>query len=101
MFATPELAETTGVGKAGLFYGGGFEQVGVQILGVIGTFAFVFVLSYGILWAMKFFMGLRVTEEEEMMGLDISEHGTYGYPEQMSLLNSKVVSGNKNSDFGA
>lgn len=101
LFATPELAETTGVGKAGLFYGGGFEQVGVQILGVIGTFAFVFVLSYGILWAMKFLMGLRVTEEEEMMGLDISEHGTYGYPEQMSLLNSQIASGSKNSDFGA
>lgn len=101
LFATPELAETTGVGKAGLFYGGGFEQVGVQALGVIGTFAFVFVLSYGILLAMKYFMGLRVTEEEEMMGLDISEHGTYGYPEQMSLLNSQIVSGNKNSDVGA
>jgi Amt family ammonium transporter len=101
LFATPELAETTGVGKAGLFYGGGFEQVGVQALGVIGTFAFVFVLSYGILLAMKYFMGLRVTEEEEMMGLDISEHGTYGYPEQMSLLNSQIVSGNKNPDVGA
>jgi Amt family ammonium transporter len=101
LFATPELAETTGVGKAGLFYGGGFEQVGVQALGVIGTFAFVFILSYGILLAMKYFMGLRVTEEEEMMGLDISEHGTYGYPEQMSLLNSQIVSGNKNPDVGA
>lgn len=101
LFATPELAEKTGVGKAGLFYGGGFEQVGVQALGVIGTFAFVFVLSYGILLAMKYFMGLRVTEEEEMMGLDISEHGTYGYPEQMSLLNSQIVSGNKNPDVGA
>jgi Amt family ammonium transporter len=101
LFATPELAETTGVGKAGLLYGGGFEQVGVQALGVIGTFAFVFILSYGILLAMKYFMGLRVTEEEEMMGLDISEHGTYGYPEQMNLLNSQIVSGNKNPDVGA
>ena len=101
LFATPELVETTGVGKAGLFYGGGFEQVGVQALGVIGTFAFVFVLSYGILLAMKYFVGLRVTEEEEMMGLDISEHGTYGYPEQMSLLNSQIISGNKNPDVGA
>lgn len=35
---------------------------------------------------MKMLMGLRVTEEEEMIGLDISEHGGYGYPEQMSLL---------------
>ncbi|MDQ0086773.1 Amt family ammonium transporter [Paenibacillus anaericanus] len=90
LFATPELAEKTGVGKAGLFYGGGFEQLGVQVLGVIGTFAFVFVISFLVLGAMKYLMGLRVTEEEEMMGLDISEHGTYGYPEQMSLLNSNA-----------
>ncbi|MNP35020.1 hypothetical protein D3C76_1283330 [compost metagenome] len=39
---------------------------------------------------MKWLMGLRVTEEEEMMGLDISEHGTYGYPEQMNILNQPV-----------
>ncbi|WP_334073337.1 MULTISPECIES: ammonium transporter [Paenibacillus] len=87
LFATPELAETTGVGKAGLFYGGGFGQLGVQLLGVIGTFAFVLALSFILLGGMKMLMGLRVTEEEEMMGLDISEHGTYGYPEQMNLLN--------------
>ncbi|MBE0344516.1 ammonium transporter, partial [Paenibacillus sp. 28ISP30-2] len=39
-----------------------------------------------ILGAMKAIMGIRVTEEEETMGLDISEHGTYGYPEQMKLV---------------
>lgn len=92
LFATPELAATTGVGKAGLFYGGGFEQLGVQALGVIGTFVFVAALSFLVLGAMKMLMGLRVTEEEEMMGLDISEHGTYGYPEQMSLLNQSTTS---------
>ncbi|MNJ80836.1 Ammonium transporter NrgA [compost metagenome] len=66
--------------------------MGVQALGVIGTFAFVAVLSFLVLGAMKMLMGLRVTEEEEMMGLDISEHGTYGYPEQMSLLNQSTTS---------
>ena len=35
---------------------------------------------------MKITMGIRVTEEEELVGLDMSEHGTYGYPEQMKLL---------------
>ncbi|OBZ14789.1 ammonium transporter [Bacillus sp. FJAT-27264] len=86
LFATPELAETTGVGQAGLFYGGGFHQLGVQILGVAGTFVFVAVLSFIILYVMKLVNGIRVTEEEELMGLDISEHGTYGYPEQMKLI---------------
>lgn len=83
LFATPKLVEVTGVGQAGLFYGGGLGQLGVQILGVVGTFAFVFILSFSILWVMKKLMGLRVSQEEEAMGLDLSEHGTYGYPEHM------------------
>ncbi|WHX49724.1 ammonium transporter [Paenibacillus woosongensis] len=83
LFATPKLVELTGVGQAGLFYGGGLGQLGVQILGVLGTFAFVFILSFSILWVMKQLMGLRVSQEEEAMGLDLSEHGSYGYPEHM------------------
>ncbi|WP_433943691.1 ammonium transporter [Paenibacillus sp. SN-8-1] len=86
LFATPELVATTGVGKPGLFYGGGFDQLGVQLLGVAGTFAFVLVASFLVLAGMKWLIGIRVTEEEEMMGLDISEHGAYGYPEQMQAL---------------
>jgi len=81
LFATKELAEYTGVGKAGLFYGGGFSQLGVQALGVITCGLFAFAVSYVILFVIKKVSGLRVTEEEEIMGLDISEHGTYGYPE--------------------
>lgn len=100
LFATPALAEKTGVGKAGLFYGGGFEQLGVQLLGVIGTFAFVLVLSFLVLGGMKWIMGLRVTEEEEMMGLDMSEHGTYGYPEQMNLLNRSTSVGEAGKPHG-
>jgi Amt family ammonium transporter len=83
LFATPALAEKVAVGKAGLFYGGGFGQLGVQALGVIGAFAFVLVLSFIILGIIKVTIGLRVTEEEEIIGLDLSEHGSYGYPEQM------------------
>jgi ammonium transporter, Amt family len=86
LFAAPRLVEITGVGKEGLFYGGGFGQLGVQLLGLVGTFAFVLVISFIILYIMKVTMGIRVTEEEELVGLDISEHGTYGYPEQMKLL---------------
>lgn len=81
LFATAELAEYTGVGKAGLFYGGGFGQLGIQALGVITCGLFAFAVSYVILFVIKKVSGLRVTEEEEIMGLDISEHGSYGYPE--------------------
>ncbi|MEK3980691.1 ammonium transporter [Psychrobacillus sp. FSL K6-2836] len=86
-FATPELAS---VGKAGLFYGGGLDQLGVQLMGVVSCGLFAFVVSYAILFIMKKVMGgIRVSEEEELMGLDMSEHGNYGYPEQMILEESK------------
>ncbi|GKU80762.1 ammonium transporter [Niallia sp. NCCP-28] len=78
LFATKELAT---VGKPGLFYGGGFHQLGVQALGVVTCAIFAFAVSYIILLAIKKVSGIRVSEEEEIMGLDISEHGTYGYPE--------------------
>ncbi|MVO98530.1 ammonium transporter [Paenibacillus lutrae] len=82
-FATPELAKTVGVGGAGLFYGGGLHQLWVQFIGVAGALIFVLILSYIVLTLINKTVGLRVTEEEEIMGLDLSEHGTYGYPEQM------------------
>lgn len=77
-FATKELAV---VGKPGLFYGGGFHQLGVQATGIVASALFAFVVSFIILAICKKLIGIRVTEEEEIMGLDISEHGTYGYPE--------------------
>lgn len=78
-FATKGLAT---VGKPGLFYGGGLHQLGVQAMGVITCAAFAFIVSFILLAIMKKAMnGLRVTEEEEMIGLDMSEHGSYGYPE--------------------
>lgn len=78
-FATKELAT---VGKPGLFYGGGFEQLGVQALGVFTCAAYAFIVAFVLLAIMKKVMnGIRVTEEEEIIGLDMSEHGSYGYPE--------------------
>lgn len=90
-FATPELADQVG-GRAGLFYGGGFEQLGVQVMGVAASGAFAFVVSFIILYVTKLVLGgLRVSEEEEIMGLDMSEHGSYGYPEQMEAEMKKSV----------
>ena len=87
-FATPELAFT---GSPGLFYGGGFDQLLVQLYGVVACGSFAFIVSFIILYVMKLVMGgLRVTEEEEIMGLDLSEHGSYGYPEQMKLEEAKI-----------
>jgi len=88
-FTTPELAT---VGLPGLFYGGGFTQLGVQAMGVVVSAFYAFVVSFVILFiTKKVLKGLRVSEEEEMMGLDISEHGSYGYPEVFAASESKTV----------
>jgi ammonium transporter, Amt family len=82
LFTLPALAEFNTVGSGGLVYTGSFAQLGHQALGVVTVFAFVFVLSYVTFFLIKKTYGLRVTAEEEDAGLDISEHGMYGYPEQ-------------------
>jgi ammonium transporter, Amt family len=82
LFTSERLAETVGVGKAGLFEGGGIEQLGVQAAAVALTFVTVLVLSLITFAAIKATVGLRVSDEAEEAGLDIAEHGMYGYPEQ-------------------
>jgi ammonium transporter, Amt family len=82
LFTSPRYAELNGVGDAGLWYSGSFSQLGAQALGVAVAFACVFVVSYAVFGAIKATIGLRVTADEEEAGLDISEHGMYGYPEQ-------------------
>ena len=82
LFTSDRLADYNGIGKPGLFEGGGFTQLGVQAAGVGIAFATVFALSYVTFFLIKKTVGLRVSEEEEDAGLDISEHGMYGYPEQ-------------------
>ncbi|MDG5789568.1 ammonium transporter [Evansella sp. AB-P1] len=89
-FATPELAAMNG-GEAGLFYGGGLTQLGVQTIGVVSSGLFAFVLSFIILKVMVTIMGgIRVSEEEELIGLDMAEHGSYGYPENMPTEENKA-----------
>ncbi len=64
---------------AGLFYGGGFDQLLVQAIGAAGVFAWVVVTTGIVFWALKRADLLRVSVEEEMGGLDIFEHGAPGY----------------------
>lgn len=65
--------------REGLFYGGGFEQLGIQALGTFASGIFVF-LSMGLVFiAIKAVLGLRVDRMEEIRGLDMNEHGMESY----------------------
>ncbi|MEM1332895.1 MAG: ammonium transporter, partial [Actinomycetota bacterium] len=71
---------------AGLFYGGGIEQLVVQLIMVVIIIVWVAVTSFIVFSAIKATMGLRVSEEEEVEGLDIPEHGMTGYPNEGALV---------------
>ena len=68
----------SGLTSNGLIYGG-FQQLGIQALGIVAVFAFVFPSCYIVFRLIKASVGLRVTEEEELEGLDITEHGNEAY----------------------
>ena len=82
LFASPRLAELNAIGQGGLVYGEGFKQLAVQGLGVAAAFTAVFSVSFLVFFLIKATYGLRVKPEEERYGLDIVEHGMWGYPEQ-------------------
>ena len=66
----------TGVNtEKGLFYGGGFHFLGVQVLGVVSVAAYVAIVITIVFQILKHTIGLRASAEEEIAGLDVSEHG--------------------------
>jgi Amt family ammonium transporter len=79
LFAQEAIAPgTTG---DGLLFGGGLGLLGAQALGVLAVGAAVFGVSLALWLAIKATMGVRVSEEEEIEGLDIGEHGNRAYPD--------------------
>jgi Amt family ammonium transporter len=84
IFTAPRLAQYNAFGdpNGGLIYSGNLKQVAAQAIGVVVAFTFVFAMSYVTFALIKATIGLRVSEDEEDAGLDIVEHGMYGYPEQ-------------------
>lgn len=68
-----------GVANNGLLYGGGLKQLGIQFLGVSSVIVFI-IISMGIVFKLiDVFIGLRVKREDELKGLDITEHGMESY----------------------
>lgn len=74
--------------RNGLFYGGGAGLLGTQLLGIAAVGAFVFAASLVLWWVLKKTMGIRVTREEEIAGLDIGEHGNHAYPDFVPAVES-------------
>lgn len=73
----------------GLLYGGGVEFLGIQCLGVVAVIAWVAIMMTIIFNVIKHTVGLRVSEEEEIKGLDIEEHGlASSYADFMPVLNT-------------
>ena len=80
LFSNPEvpgysLADKDGNQLAGLFYGGGFKLLGLQLLGFITVAAWAVITMIIVFSIIKATVGLRVSEEEEIIGLDACEHG--------------------------
>jgi Amt family ammonium transporter len=63
----------------GLFYGGGWAQLGVQALGVVSVFGWTAITALALFGLLKATVGLRVSKKEEIEGLDIHEHGSNAY----------------------
>ena len=81
LFAVPALADKLATGTGGLVYTGSFHQLGIQALGLATVGIFGFATSFGALYAMHKLWGIRVAETVEQGGLDVHEHGMWGYPE--------------------
>ncbi|MFF2630528.1 ammonium transporter [Kitasatospora griseola] len=75
LFATGHVGQSA----AGLFYGGGFGQLGRQVLGVAAVLAYSFVLSWLLGTAIQRTVGFRVTEDVELSGIDQAEHAESAY----------------------
>lgn len=113
LFATdtaPAFARGYGDGKffganqivdKGLFYGGGFKLLGTQLIGMFAIIAFTAVTITITFYVIKAIFGLRVSEEEEIVGLDSTEHGLPSAYSGFSLMDiSNIMDENENTDLG-
>ena len=97
------IANANGDEIVGLFYGGGFELLGLQLLGLVSVVAWTAVTITITFLVIKAIFGLRVTEEEEIIGLDATEHGlpsAYAGFSIMDISNTMTMDINENTSLG-
>ena len=87
----------------GLFYGGGFKLLGLQLLGVLTVGAWAAIMISITFFVIKAVIGLRVSEEEEITGLDATEHGLPSAYAGFSIMDvsDSTMDVNENTDLGA
>jgi len=90
MLATGIFAVATVGGASGLIDGNA-GQIGRQLAAIGATAAYSLVVTFAILKALDLVMGLRVSEEEELVGVDVSQHGERAYAEAFTLSLEPVV----------
>ena len=101
LFATKSAPGNDSV--VGLFYGGGLKQLGIQLLGFVTVAAWTAVTITIAFVVIKKTIGLRVSEEEEIVGLDSMEHGlasAYSGFSIMDVSNTMTMDVNENTDLG-
>ena len=89
--------------EEGLFYGGGFHQLWLQCVGIVSVAAWATVTIIITFAVIKATIGLRVSEEEEVLGLDSTEHGlpsAYAGFSLMDVSNTMTMDVNENTDLG-
>ena len=87
----------------GLFYGGGFKQLGIQLLGMGATILWTAITITIAFLIIKALVGLRVSQDEEIVGLDACEHGltsAYAGFSIMDISNTMTMDVNENTDLG-
>ena len=89
LFATKSLVG--GGDDYGLLLGGGIEQLGAQVIGIVAIFGWVTVTAGILFLAIKHTVGLRVSEAEELAGIDVTEHGIGAYPEFPTVIPGAAV----------
>ncbi|MBR1483108.1 MAG: ammonium transporter [Ruminococcus sp.] len=94
--AAPGYSVTNAAGKTltGLFYGGGFELMGLQLLGFASVACWTLVTMTAVFFLIKKIFGLRVSREEEMLGLDVTEHGMPSAYAGFSMIPEYIEEGN-------
>jgi len=83
LFAQPDAVSE---GTAGLFYGGGWHLLGVQALGLLVVCVWGFALTWGFLKLINRIVPLRVSRDEELVGLDVGIHGVPAYSQEDGFL---------------